>query len=230
MARYRDDDDRDDDRRDRDDDRPRRARRDRDDDPPKKSNTGMVLLIVGLAVGIPLLICGGLGVWGVFWVRGKADEVAGTYQSHLAAENFLDTLQRNSIDSAYTAYTTPGFRNGMSKEQFEKLVKANPVLLTTNSHIQNGYPSPTGTTPNRKLVLIYTVSSFGGGSGIDDPEFPDDMNPPPKPGGVPPKPGGVKPPKPIPPKGTTTSPTITCTVTVAEQADKTWKVDGFTVP
>ena len=55
MARDRDD-DRDDSR---DDDRPRSRRRD-NDDPPKKSNTGKILLIVGLCVGIPLLICVGI--------------------------------------------------------------------------------------------------------------------------------------------------------------------------
>jgi nitrate reductase NapE component len=50
------------------DDRPRkRRRRDDDDDrdrPPAKSNTGLILLIVGLVVGLPILACAGVGIWG----------------------------------------------------------------------------------------------------------------------------------------------------------------------
>ena len=189
MARYRDDDDRDDrrDRDDRDDDRPRRRSRDDYDDrpPPKKAGgVGTVLLIVGLAVGLPLLICGGIGLYIFFQVKQGVEQAFGTVQSHAAAETFLDVLERNDVSGAYTNYTTTGFRSGTSKEQFEKLVKANPVLLASNTHTQNGFPSPTGTAPNRKLVLIYTVNSFGGGNGLDDPDE-DDVNP--KPGGVRPK-------------------------------------------
>lgn len=221
MARYRDDDDdrdydrrrRRDDRDDERDDRPRRRRsREDDDDPPaKKGGTGTVLLIVGLAVGIPLLACVGLGGWFFFWVKGKAEEAQGGVHARDTAQEFMDTLERNQADTAYKNLTTDTFKASTSLEQFKKLVAANPALTRPNySYPNEYYKDPTGTMPNRRLTLTYTVSP---NSYFDDTPAPGW----PEPGGPPPA----------------TKPQIkevTCTVTVVEQPDKTWKVDGFTVP
>lgn len=234
MARDDDYDDRDD----RDDDRPRRRRRDdddrprrrRDDDdrpPAKKGGTGVVLLIVGLVVGIPLLTCGGIGVWLYFKVRQVATDIGGTFQADIAAIAFLNTLKNGDLDGAYMS-TSANFKTTTSKEQFEKLVKANPVLTTSHKHTQNGFPSPTGTAPNRRVTLTFTVSYDA--SGIALGEQLDDlsrMN-------AEARNTGAKPvPPPTIPKTPSTAPTpkgTTCTITLAEQPDGTWKVDGFTVP
>lgn len=222
MARDRDDDDsRDDDRPrrrrddDTDDDRPRR-RRDDEDPPKKKGGVGVVLLIVGLAVGIPLLICGGVGVWIYFSVKKGLTDFGGTLQADIAAEGFLNTLELGDIDGAYNS-TAASFKATTSKDQFEKLMKANPVLTSSHYATQKGFPTPTGTPPNRKATFTFTVSpsSFG------DP----DMTPPTGVGKPP-----VTSPKPPTPSTAPSPKTVTCTINVAEQSDGTWKVDGFTVP
>ena len=162
MARYRDDDDDDRPRRRRDDrddrdDRPRRQRRDYDDGPPPKSNTGMILLIVGLAVGIPLLACGGVVVWAVMEANKKMTQYQATFQSEMAAELFLSDLEFGNVSGAYYS-TTPNFQAKTTLDQFDQLVKANPALTSTHYASTVSTPTPTGTTPNRTVSLVYTVS------------------------------------------------------------------------
>lgn len=229
MPRYRDDDDDRDDRRrrdddrDRDDDRPRR-RRDYDDAPPKKGGgVGMVLLIVGLVVGIPLLVCGGIVWYVVSQVQKGFNEVAGSLESRAAAITFLDALERDDVTAAYTAHTTTDFRNGVTQAQFEALVKANPVLTRTNNHnTANVFPTPVGTAPNRKVTFTFTISAFGGAD-------PEPFDPPGTAPGTMKRPPATKK-DPFPAPGGPAPKPVTCTITVAEQPGNTWKVDGFTIP
>lgn len=228
MARYRDDeDDRDDRRRGRDDDRDDdRSRRRRESDPPKKGGAGTVLLIVGLAVGIPLLVCGGVVAYVVYVasqvvssVKQGIEQVAGTAQAELAATHFLGLIKTDP-NLAYDSGTA-NFRSTMTREQFAKLVKDNPVLTAPNTPRTSGFPTPTGTAPNRTISLTYTITA---GETLDPPTPGTGKTP-----GSGPLPTAPKPPPTTPstaplPKGTT------CTIRLVEQADNTWKVDGFTVP
>lgn len=217
MPRDRDDDSRDD----RDyDDRPRRRRE--YDDPPRKQGggAGMVLLIVGLAVGIPVLVCGGVGVWMYFQVKKGFEQLATTVQSEMAAVNFLKSLETGNVRAAYDS-TTPKFKSTTTFEQFEQLVKANPVLTTSHTANQSGLPTPTGTAPNRTVTLSFAITP----GQVND--WDEDDAPPGRPRGT-----TLKPPPTVPktPATTPTAKGITCTLTLVEQADNTWKVDGFTVP
>ncbi|MCU0705053.1 MAG: hypothetical protein MUF18_13855 [Fimbriiglobus sp.] len=224
MARYRDDDREDDDE----DDRPRRRRDDDEDDeddrPRKKrrrreepkSNTGKVLLIVGLAVGIPLLLCAGVSLWGILQVGKVANQIEAGVKGEQAADSFFAALARNDVTGAYDTYTTDAFKASTTKANFEKLVKAHPILTTSNDATTGTMPTPVGTKPNRTLTLTYMVETFNPNNWDED--F-DEDNPQPKP----------KPKPPVNP-ATPTPKAVTCTVVVAEQANGTWKVDKFTIP
>lgn len=217
-------DDRDDDRRrrdfDRDDDQPRRRRRpdpdDRDyDRTPRKSNIGLILLIVGLVVGLPILACGGFAVWGFFVAKKGFDQFQVMFGGEMAAQSFLHTLEGGNTQLAYDM-TSANFRTNTTKQQFEDLVKANPVLTSANTTNQSGFPSPTGTAPNRKIVLTFTINP---GHSVN--EFEPDKDDP----GFKPK---VEKPKNVPVNPNAKA--IVCTLTVAEQPDGIWKVDGLTIP
>lgn len=213
MPRRRDDDD--DDREY--DDRPRRRRRSRYDEDPPKSNAGVILLIVGLAVGIPVLICVGIGAWGFLEVKKVGEQMGAGFEAEMAAEEFFQTLSRNDADAAYTAHTSDAYRAATTKEAFIKLVRANPVLTASNWPSSSTVtPKPVGTAPNRTLTLVYTVAP-------DDDSDIDDIDPDDKPApGRPP----VRPGKP----NATPLKAVTCTVVMAEQANGSWKVDKFTIP
>lgn len=221
MPRYRDDD-----RDDRDDDRPRRRRGD-DDGPPRKSNTGMILLIIGLAVGIPLLVCGGVVAYFVYVVGQVAssvkqgiEQVSSAAQADVAAGNFLTTLQFGNVEGAYQS-TTANFKTTTSLDEFQKLVKANPVLTTTHRADTNGFPPLTGTAPNRRSTVIFTVNPDETGDEMNHVGRTSSTGP------IQPGTGS----KPTAPRSTAPAPKgVTCTITVAEQPDGTWKVDGFTIP
>jgi len=200
------------------DDRPRRRRRRDDDDyerPAAKSNTGVILLVVGLVVGIPVLGCAGLGIWGYFAAKKGFDQLQTMVGAEMAAESFLNTLEGGNIQHAYDM-TSANFKSTTTKVQFEQLVKANPALTSSNyySH-SSGIPNATGTAPNRKMVLIFNVTP---GDGMDEEDFDDEGEP-------------IKPKVPKPnAKANPNAKPVNCTITVAEQADGTWKVDGLTVP
>jgi hypothetical protein len=204
---------------DRDDDRPRKRRRRDDDDydrPPPKSNTGLILLIVGLVVGLPILACGGFMVWGFFAAKKGFDQVMVMAGGEMAAQSFLNALEGNNIQSAYDM-TSADYKTKKTKADLEQLVKANPVLTSANYHTNTGLPTPTGTSPNRKMVMTYSINpgndpdGFDPDEGEDDPEF---------------KPKVAKPKA----KANPNAKGITCTITLAEQADGQWKVDNFTIP
>lgn len=196
-----------------DDDRPRR--RSYDDDRPKSSGNStvwIVLLVVGLVVGVPLLICGGMALFGVFALKGAAEWA----MAMQPAESFFSQLSTGNTQFAYDQ-TSPAFKAGMSKAQLDDLVKRHPILGVQNSTTPtNPFVKPTGAEPNRKVTLNYTIDVFDP-SVMDEDEDED----------IPPKPK-----KPAPPgnKPKADMKSITCTVIVAEQPDKTWKVDSITVP
>lgn len=208
MARYRDDRDEDEDE----NDRPRRRRSRRDEEPPK-NNTPMILLVVGLAVGLPLLGCAGLGVWFFFEAKKGFDSMEAGFEASNAADQLFETLSRDDVTTAYQAHTSDAFKAGTSKEAFAKLVKAHPVLTADHWADSGMPPKPVGTAPNRTVTLTYTVSR-------DDVMMDDvaDEDAPP---------GRPKPP--ANPKAARFK-TVTCTVVVAEQPNGTWKVDKFTIP
>jgi hypothetical protein len=211
MARYRDDDNND-----RDDDRPRRRRY--DNDPPKKSNTGMVLLIVGLAVGIPLLVCAGVVVYVVTQVKKGFNEIVSTAQANVAGQQFLSSLELGNVRGAYDS-TTPNFRANTTFDQFDRLVKANPALTSSHTATQSGFPAPAGTAPSRTVSITFTISPTQyGNTGRDPWATPTSRKGPGDPGAP------VNPPPTAPTQG------LSCTIRLVEQADNTWKVDGFTVP
>jgi hypothetical protein len=200
------------------DDRPRRRRRDPDDRDydrqPPKSNTGLILLIVGLVVGLPMLACAGFFVWGMFAFKNVANQFQTMIGGSMAAESFLNQLEGGNTQLAYDM-TSANFRATTSKAQFEQLVKANPVLTSANSRSESGgLPTPTGTAPTRQLVLTYTVTPGHDPDGFVDEDDPDFKPKVPKPKA----------------KENPAAKGIVCTVTVAEQPDGTWKVDKFTVP
>jgi hypothetical protein len=209
MPRDYDDDDR--------DDRPRRRSRRDDDDrdrPAPKSNTGLILLIVGLVVGLPVLGCAGLGIWGFFAAKKGIDQVMTMAGGEAAALSFLRTLEGGNVQGAYDL-TSANFKATKTKADFEALVKANPVLTSAHIANQSGFPSPTGTAPNRKMVLTFSLVPGHDFDAMDEDE--DDP---------------IKP-KVAKPKGAKENPNakpLVCTITVAEQADGQWKVDGFTIP
>jgi cellulase/cellobiase CelA1 len=212
MPRRRDDDD---DDRDREyDDRPRRRKRSRYDEAPPKSNTGLILLVVGLAVGLPLLVCVGVAAWGFLEVKKVGEQMGAGFEAEAGAEEFFEALSRNDVTAAYDAHTTAAFRAGTSREAFTKLVRANPVLTASNWPTSSTVtPKPTGSAPNRTLTLTYTVAPDEEDDGMDDfdPDTPRRPNPPPRPNAARPK-------------------SVTCTVVVAEQPNGSWKVDKFTIP
>ena len=206
---YDDDDDR--------DDRPRRRSRRDDDDrdrpPPAKSNTGLILLIVGLVIGLPVLGCAGFGIWAFFAAKKGIDQLQTMIGGEMAAQSFLNTLEGGNVSNAYDM-TSANFKATKTKAEFEALVKANPVLTSAHVTTQTGFPSPTGTAPNRKMVLTFSIvpgHDFDAGD-EDDPDMKPKV----------PKPKGAK-------ENPNAKPAV-CTVTVTEQADGQWKVDGFTIP
>lgn len=223
MARDRDDDSRDS----RDDSRDDRPRRRRDDDAPKKGGKGWLIALI--IVGGVLLVCGGI-IGGIVYVAMQAvaaatqvlDQVGGTVQASMEANSFLSKLEY-APESAYES-TTADYKKTTSKEQFLKLVKDHPVLSEQHYSKSGSVPTPAGTAPNRKLTLSYTVIA-----GVD-----------PNPDGVTTTgtgktlttgSGKVSPTgtKPTAPPTETKAKSVTVTLNMAEQPDKTWKVDGFTV-
>ncbi|MEO2092190.1 MAG: hypothetical protein ABGY75_22265 [Gemmataceae bacterium] len=136
-----------------------------------------------------------------------------TVGSEMAAQSFLNTLEGGNVQGAYDL-TSANFKSTRTKADFEALVKANPVLTSAHITNQSGIPNPTGTAPNRKMVLTFTVNP-GANGGMDEDDDPD-MKP--------------KVPKPKGAKENPNAKSIVCTITVTEQADGQWKVDGFTIP
>jgi hypothetical protein len=226
MARYRDDrDDEDEDdrprrksRRDDGDDEDRPRRRSQGSDDPPKSNLPVILLVVGLAVGLPLLGCAGFAVWGFFQVKDAVQQEIAGDEASSAADSFFEALSRQDVNAAYQAHTTDAFKAGTSKDAFARLVKANPVLTTPHWADSGVPPKPVGQKPNRTVTLTYTVSHDEVGMEDIDP----DDQPPGRP-----VPGRPKPP--ANPKANQFK-TVTCTVVVAEQPNGTWKVDKFSIP
>jgi hypothetical protein len=173
--------------RDYDDDRPRRRRYDDDDDdrprrrdrrppPPQSSGTGLVLLIVGLAVGLPLLGVAGLVCAGFFFAAaarapggGNMNATMAEIDAELAAEEFLDDLEVGDTFGAYQS-TSWRYQGGTSQAQFDRTVRANPVLTSPHSATQVGTTSILGTSPNRTATLTYNVvpdaPGFGGGRAV----------------------------------------------------------------
>ena len=95
----------------------------------------------------------------------------------------------------------------MTRDSFQQLINRNPILTKGNTRRALSTNAPTGTSPTRKMVIVYEVSKFG-----------EDFEPFPPP-------GQPNPPKPFPgPR------TITVTLTVAEQAGGFWKVESLSVP
>jgi hypothetical protein len=213
MARYRDDRDDEDDE---EDDRPRRRKRSRRDDEPPKSNLPVILLVVGLAVGLPILGCVGFGVWVFFETKKGFDSIEAGFEASSASDTFFEALSRNDVNAAYQAHTTDAFKAGTSKDAFARLVKANPVLTTDHWADSGMPPKPVGQKPNRTVTLTYTVSQDD--PGMDDFD-PDDQPQPPR----------GRPQPPPQPKAAAFK-TVTCTVVVAEQPNGTWKVDKFSIP
>ena len=213
--------DRNDDRDDRDDDRPRSRRRD-NDDPPKKSNIGKILLIVGLCVGIPLLICVGVVGFGLMKVGEFVKDVGGRVQGQMAATSFMQQIESKNTAAAY-AQATPGFKSKMTQAQFDKLVADNLVLTTPNTRTNPPFPAPEGKAPNRTMKITYEITP--GFNGLD-PDDDMDLDATPKTG-----PKTAKPPKPTKPSKPADPNAKACTVTITlvEQADSTWKVDDFSV-
>ncbi len=228
MARDRDDDSRDsrDDSRDdsrgdsRDDRRDDRPRRRGGDDAPKKGGKGWLIALI--IVGGILLICGGIIAAGAYFlsqavtaVSQAANNAITTVQAEVAAGNFLTTLQFGNVDGAYDG-TTANFKATTSKDAFAKLVKDNPVLAATHHADPNGLAAVTGAAPNRKATARFVVNPS---------DVADEMN------HVGSRTTGTGP-KSMATKPVSTAPAVkgvSCTVLVAEQADGTWKVDGFTV-
>ncbi len=213
MARDRDDDSSSGDRS---EDRPRSRRRD-NDDAPKKSNIGKILLIVGLCVGIPLLICVGIVGFGLMKLGDVVKDVGGRIQGEMAATSFLNQISAKNNTGAYSQ-TTDGFKAKMTQAQFDKLVADNLVLTTPNTKSQSGIPAPTGKAPSRTMVISFNITP--GVTGDDEFDFGATKGTGPK---------ATKPPKPTQP-GDPNAKSISVTITVVEQADSTWKVDGFTIP
>ncbi len=204
--RRRDDDDEDD------DDRPRRRRREE-----PKSNTGLILGIVGGVVLLVLAGCG-YGIWkitqGVNQVVQQAKQMGESFEveakSEGVADQFLTHLTTGQAQTAYDA-TTPAFKTKYTKAQFDDLLKKNPLLTKHKDHEEVGTSSVTGDKPNRQRKMQLSLSPTEIDHGFDD--FDDEDNPrPPK--------------KPKPPAG----PRLTITLTVVETADGQWKVDALTMP
>jgi cytoskeletal protein RodZ len=221
MPRYDDDDD--------DDDRPRRRRRDEDDDDDRprrsrrrreepKSNTGLILGIVGGVLLVVLSVCG-FGIWkftqGVKkigdQVKVQMEEAEAEGRAGSTATQFLKHLSTEQAQTAYDT-TTPAFRAKFTKPQFDELLKKHPLLTTHKDHEEHGFSSVTGTTPNRQRRIQYSLSSVP----IDnlDEDFDDEDNPRPK----------------VKPKQKQAGQRLTITLVVVETADKQWKVNELTVP
>ncbi len=162
-----------------DDDRPRRRRNEEDDDrprrrydrPPPSSGTGTVLLIVGLVVGIPMvlgvigLVC--VGMFGFMAARAPMGNMNATMTSievEMEAEGFLSELEAGDTTGAYLS-TTPRYQAGTTQMQFDRLVKANPVLTSPHTASQIGTTSVVGTSPSRSATLTYNVAPFAAGAG-----------------------------------------------------------------
>jgi hypothetical protein len=173
----------------------------------------MVLLIVGLAVGLPLLICGGITVWVVMSVQKGLTDLGGTFGSDIAATAFITQLKTDP-KGAYDN-TTANFKSGLSKEQFDKLLKDHPVLTSTNRLNQSGLPALTGTAPNRKTTITFSVVPGG-----PDTDF---TTPTTGTGGT-----GPKPPPTTPATGPAPQ-SVTVTLEMVEQSDNSWKVDKMSV-
>jgi hypothetical protein len=150
-----------------DDDRPRR--RDRRPPPPPSSGTGTVLLIVGLVVGVPMvlgvigLVC--VGAFGFMAARapmGNMNASMASIEVEITAEEFLGELQSGDSTGAYLS-TSSRYRAGTTQMQFDRLVKASPVLTTTHTADQIGTTSVVGAAPNRTATLTYNVVPFAGG-------------------------------------------------------------------
>ena len=198
MARRRRDDDDDDDD-DFDDDRPVRR--------PAKGGGGgkTVLIVVGIIALVLLLIAGACG--GMLWYAAKSaknsvNNTVSIFEATAEADSFLFKLTSDP-QTAYDS-TSPAFKSSMSRDSFQQLLNRTPVLTKANTHRALSTNAPTGTTPNRKMVVVYEVTKFG-----------EDFEPFPQPGQSKPPPG---------PR------TITATITVAEQSSGIWRVEGITVP
>ena len=194
-------------------------RRDDDDDdddlderPGQKSGGGggkTVLIVLGIVGGVLLLGvagCLGLGYWGFLSAKKSVNNSLSTFEATAEADSFLFKMAAEQVQPAYDS-TSPNFKATMSRDQFQQLINRNPLLAKNTTRRAVSFNAPTGSPPTRKSVNTYEISKM-----FDDPE--------------PWTPAGQ--PKPIkPPPGPKT---ITVTVTVAEQANGMWKVDGLTVP
>lgn len=209
------------------DDRPRRRRRrdedDDDDDRPRrkkkrreapKSNTGLILGIVG---GVLLLVVAGCGIGGYLMFKGaqtKFDELMVEDDTETVATQFLDHLANNQGQVAYDG-TTDHFKQAMARPQFDALLKKHPLLTTHKDSEEIGVSKVTGAKPTRQRRMQYSLSPvplFNSDDFDDEDEF-----------------GNPKPKKPKAGGGNTTQ-RLTVTLVVAETATGQWKVDSLTVP
>ncbi|HZU35496.1 MAG TPA: hypothetical protein VFA18_06300 [Gemmataceae bacterium] len=95
-----------------------------------KSNTGKMLLIIGLVgcggLVLVVAICGGVGYW--FYTKMQAEAPG----ARAAAEAFLDDVKANHIDAAY-ARMSQQYHKTMTHADFVNYLKAFPVLASYTS-------------------------------------------------------------------------------------------------
>ena len=118
---------------------------------PGRSNTGKILLIIGLigcgGLLVRVLACGGGGYW--FYTKMQAESPAVT----AAAEAFLDALKANHIKEAYDQ-TASQYKQRTTLEQFTSLLKAYPALTDYTSRTITANFAFSGTDQGAATVMI----------------------------------------------------------------------------
>ena len=181
-----------------DDDRP--ARR------PQKPGGGgkRTLVILGFSGAMVLVILAGCALSGWFLLKPKFvsphEETAQTF-AQSEADKFLEALTYNAGTMTYESMS-PAYQSATSYARFQELVARNPLLTGHKTTRVLSADAPTGTKPNRKMVVGYELVGFTG-----TPDLPDATK-----------------------RTKSSAKTLAVTITVAEQPDGKWKVDGLSVP
>jgi hypothetical protein len=185
------------------------------------NTVGIVLGVLGGLFLLTLLGCGGC----VYYVFTKGKEAfTDAIDTNVTANAFVDNLKDNQIDVAYNT-TSKGYQSRVSREQFNQLLKKQP-LLTTHKQSRLGRTNLPAENKKKEATFSFTllerIESFGNDIGDDDSDDDgDDENP----GNKKPKPATKTPPK----KDTTPNKSIVINLTLIKENGK-WVVDEFIVP
>ncbi len=137
----------------------------------ESDNTAVkIVAIIGGVILVIVLSCSVLGYFLIQTAKKMASDIEGTIkefaedakQSQKAVDSFLADIRAGKLDNAYQS-TTKEFKERMSRQEFEDLIKQHPALKErpTASNSNMNSPNPPGTPPTFPGFHEYSYKSQG---------------------------------------------------------------------